>query len=33
VTARLNAVYGKESSEVEPALKYAQLERLSREAW
>ena len=33
VTARLNAVYGKESSEVDPALKYAQLERLSREAW
>ncbi len=33
VTARLNAIYGKEGSEVDPALKYAQLERLSREAW
>ena len=33
VTARLNAVYDKESSELDPALKYAQLERLSREAW
>lgn len=33
LTARLDAVYGKESSEVDPALKYAQLERLSREAW
>jgi metal-responsive CopG/Arc/MetJ family transcriptional regulator len=33
LTARVNAVYGKQSSEVDPALKYAQLERLSREAW
>ncbi|MBF8293132.1 MAG: hypothetical protein HW392_1959 [Steroidobacteraceae bacterium] len=33
LTTRLNTVYGKESSEVDPALKYAQLERLSREAW
>jgi metal-responsive CopG/Arc/MetJ family transcriptional regulator len=33
LTAKLNAVYQKESSEVDPALKYAQLERLSREAW
>jgi len=33
ITARLDAVYGKESSELDPALRYAQLERLSREAW
>jgi metal-responsive CopG/Arc/MetJ family transcriptional regulator len=33
LTARLNSVYGKEPSGVDPALKYAQLERLSREAW
>ena len=33
LTTRLNTFYGKESSEVDPALKYAQLERLSREAW
>ena len=33
LTSRLNAVYAKESSEVDPALKYAQLERLAREAW
>jgi metal-responsive CopG/Arc/MetJ family transcriptional regulator len=33
LTARLNTVYGKESAEVDPTLKYAQLERLSREAW
>jgi metal-responsive CopG/Arc/MetJ family transcriptional regulator len=33
LTARLNSVYGQEASEVEPALKYAQLERLCREAW
>jgi len=26
-------VYEKESSDLDPALKYAQLERLSREAW
>jgi len=31
--ARLDAVYRKESSDIDPALKYAQLERLSREAW
>jgi len=33
LTARLNAVYDKESSDLDPALRYAQLERLSREAW
>ena len=33
LTTRLNAVYRNESSEVDPTLKYAQLERLSREAW
>ena len=33
LTGKLNAVYGKESSDLDPALKYAQLERLSREAW
>ncbi|MGQ0656870.1 MAG: hypothetical protein ACT4NU_02065 [Chromatiales bacterium] len=33
VTAKLNAVYGNESSEVDAALRYAQLESLSREAW
>jgi metal-responsive CopG/Arc/MetJ family transcriptional regulator len=33
LTSKLNSVYGKESSGVDPALKYAQLERLSREAW
>jgi len=33
LTSRLNAVYRKEPSEVDAALKYAQLERLSREAW
>lgn len=33
LTARLNALYDKESSGVDPALKHAQLERLSREAW
>lgn len=33
LTARLNSVYGKEPSDIDPALKYAQLERLSREAW
>jgi metal-responsive CopG/Arc/MetJ family transcriptional regulator len=33
LTTRLNTFYGNESSEVDPALKYAQLERLSREAW
>ena len=33
VTAKLNAVYANESSELDPALRYAQLESLSREAW
>jgi len=33
VTEKLNAVYGKESSDLDPALRYAQLESLSREAW
>jgi hypothetical protein len=33
LTSRLNAVYAKQSSELDPALKHAQLERLSREAW
>jgi len=33
LTARLDTVYLKETSSVDPALKYAQLERLSREAW
>jgi metal-responsive CopG/Arc/MetJ family transcriptional regulator len=33
LTARLNSVYRQETSDVDPALKYAQLERLSREAW
>lgn len=33
VTAKLNAIYGVESSELDPALRYAQLESLSREAW
>lgn len=33
LTARLNSVYDKESSDMDAALKYAQLERLSREAW
>ncbi|MBI2992624.1 MAG: hypothetical protein HYY48_00415 [Gammaproteobacteria bacterium] len=33
ITERLNAVYGKASSELDPALRYAQLELLSREAW
>ena len=33
LTARLNAVYAKQPSGIDPALKYAQLERLSREAW
>lgn len=33
LTARLNSVYANESSEVDPALKHAQLERLCREAW
>lgn len=33
VTEKLNAVYSKESSELDPALRYAQLESLTREAW
>lgn len=33
VTAKLDAVYGNESSELDPGLRYAQLESLSREAW
>ncbi len=33
LTAKLDAVYGKESSGLDPVLRYAQLERLSREAW
>jgi metal-responsive CopG/Arc/MetJ family transcriptional regulator len=33
LTDRLNAVYRQEASDVDPALKHAQLERLSREAW
>ena len=33
VTAKLNAVYASELSELDPALRYAQLESLSREAW
>jgi metal-responsive CopG/Arc/MetJ family transcriptional regulator len=33
LTAKLNEAYGSQASGVEPALKHAQLERLSREAW
>jgi len=33
LTAKLDAVYGSKSSKLDPALKHAQLERLSREAW
>lgn len=33
LTSKLNSVYQKQRSDVDPALKYAQLERLSREAW
>lgn len=33
LTSKLNSVYGKQSSGVDPALSHAQLERLSREAW
>lgn len=33
LTAKLNSVYGKESSGADPVLKYAQIERLCREAW
>jgi len=32
VTEKLNTVYGKESCDLDAALKYAQLETLSREA-
>ena len=32
-TGKLNAVYRKQSSVLDPAFQYAQLERLSREAW
>lgn len=33
LTSRLNSLYAKESSGVDPALKYIQLERLKRVAW
>ncbi len=33
LTARLDAVYGKRSSTVDAALRYAQLEHLVDEAW
>lgn len=33
LTSKLNSVYGKQSSSIDPALGHAQLERLSREAW
>lgn len=33
LTARLDAVYGKQTSAIDPALKYAQLEHLVDEAW
>jgi metal-responsive CopG/Arc/MetJ family transcriptional regulator len=33
VTAKLSTVYGGESSEIDPALKDAQLETLCREMW
>jgi len=33
LTSKLNSVYGKQSSSIDPALSHAQLERLSREAW
>ena len=33
LTSKLNSVYGKQSSDIDPALSHAQLERLSREAW
>ena len=33
LTARLDAVYGSQSSDVDPALNYAQLEHLVDEAW
>ncbi len=33
LTAKLNAVYAEQSSAVDPALRYAQLEHLVDEAW
>jgi metal-responsive CopG/Arc/MetJ family transcriptional regulator len=33
LTAKLDAIYGKEPSGLDSALRHAQLERLSREAW
>jgi len=33
LTAKLNAVYAAQPSGTDPALRHAQLERLSREAW
>lgn len=33
VKEKLDAVYGEESSALDPAVRYAQLEALSREAW
>jgi len=33
VTARLNTVYGVQSSEIEPALQRAQLKNVADEAW
>ena len=33
LTRKLNAAHRKQSSGLDPALKYAQLQRLSREAW
>jgi metal-responsive CopG/Arc/MetJ family transcriptional regulator len=33
VTARLNALYGAQSSEIEPAMQRAQLKNVADEAW
>jgi len=33
LTEKLNILYRKQPSDLDPAIKYAQLERLSREAW
>ena len=33
VTARLNALYGAQSSEIDPAMQRAQLKNLADEAW
>jgi metal-responsive CopG/Arc/MetJ family transcriptional regulator len=33
LTEKLNAVYGSQASGLETAVKHAQLDRLSREAW